>query len=125
MALYLSANGVGYFLSTLVQIAVNWASTRGGGSPWIQPHDVARSHYDYYFWVLAVLSSANLAAFVLIARSYRYKRVRRSSNNSSQLQEHLSAGFQPTARGLSLMDSLQRIHHRPSNASVSSTASSQ
>ena len=112
MALYLSANGVGYFVSTLIQSTVNWVSTRNGGSPWIQPYSVNRSHYDYLFWVLAVLSSLNLLAFLLVASSYRYKRVKSPHHASFH-----------TSGGLSLKDSLQRIHHRPSNASLSSTSS--
>ena len=72
----------GYFASTFIQMVVHWASTRHGGHPWIQPYDVERSRYDYYFWLLAFLSSLNLLAFVLLANAYSYKRVKRQPPHS-------------------------------------------
>jgi peptide/histidine transporter 3/4 len=71
-ALGLLTVALGSYLSSLVVTAVAWLTTRGGEPGWI-PDDLNDGHLDRFFWLLAALSSLNLAVFVCCARRYRRK----------------------------------------------------
>ncbi|KAJ1298083.1 hypothetical protein BS78_01G426400 [Paspalum vaginatum] len=73
-ALALLTVALGSYLSSLVVTAVAWLTTRGGGPGWI-PDDLDDGHLDRFFWLLAALSSLNLAVFVSCARRYERKSV--------------------------------------------------
>ncbi|MCO5604216.1 hypothetical protein L7F22_058379 [Adiantum nelumboides] len=111
MALYLSTNGVGSFLSSLL---VTIVSETTGKEPWLVDN-MNRSRTYRFYWLLAVLSILNLIAFIVVAFFYEYKRVK------SPLGGGLYNGIAPAHTGLSHKDSLQRYHHRPSNASSTSS----
>ncbi|KAI5062321.1 hypothetical protein GOP47_0022860 [Adiantum capillus-veneris] len=112
MALYLSANGMGSFISNLLLTIV---SATTGKEPWFLASNLNRSRVDLFYWLLAVLSILNLMAFIVVAFFYEYKRVK------SPLAGGLHNGMAPAHTGLSHKDSLQRYHHRPSNASSTSS----
>ncbi|KZV15240.1 hypothetical protein F511_26386, partial [Dorcoceras hygrometricum] len=67
-----AVSGLGFMLSVVTVYAVGKISEKGGRQNWFQP-TLSRSRLDKYYWVLAVLSSVNFVAFVVVACCYRYK----------------------------------------------------
>ncbi|KAJ9185333.1 hypothetical protein P3X46_004979 [Hevea brasiliensis] len=72
-ALSLTTAALGNYLSTLLVNIVSDVSTRNGRPGWI-PDNLNYGHLHYFFWLLALLSLVNLGFFLLVARSYTYKR---------------------------------------------------
>ncbi|CAN0854704.1 Protein NRT1/ PTR FAMILY 8.2 [Linum grandiflorum] len=72
-ALSLTTVALGNYLSSLLVTIVTGVTTRGGKPGWI-PDNLNYGHVDYFFWLLAVLSVANLLAYVVIASWYTYKK---------------------------------------------------
>lgn len=75
IALYLSVIGVANFLSSALITMVDHITGKGGKS-WFGK-DINSSHLDYFYWLLAGMTTVNLAIYVLVARQYSYKNVRR------------------------------------------------
>ncbi|KAM0870113.1 hypothetical protein ACQ4PT_040224 [Festuca glaucescens] len=71
-ALSLTTVALGNYLSTLLVTVVAKITTRGGKEGWI-PDNLNVGHLDY-FWLLAGLSLANFAIYLLIASWYTYKK---------------------------------------------------
>ncbi|KAH7434655.1 hypothetical protein KP509_06G028700 [Ceratopteris richardii] len=78
MALYLSANGVGSFISSLLVTIVSSTTSK----PWLEPANLNRSRVDLFYWLLAILSMINLMLFMVVAFFYKYKKVK--STNTGQ-----------------------------------------
>jgi peptide/histidine transporter 3/4 len=74
-ALSLLTVALGSYLSSLVVTTVVCVTTRGGKTGWIPDDDLNKGHLDRFFWLLAALSSLNLAVFVCCARRYKRKNV--------------------------------------------------
>ncbi|EEF49564.1 Peptide transporter, putative [Ricinus communis] len=72
-AAYISIIGIGSFINSAV-ISVVQAVTSRRGHVWLGDN-VNRSHLDYFYWVLAVLSALNLCVYVWIASGFVYKKV--------------------------------------------------
>jgi peptide/histidine transporter 3/4 len=72
-ALSLTTVALGNYLSTLLVTVVAKITTRGGKEGWI-PDNLNVGHLDYFFWLLAGLSLANFAVYLLIASWYTYKK---------------------------------------------------
>jgi peptide/histidine transporter 3/4 len=70
-ALYLSTVAVGSFVSSLL-VSIVTEVTRDSNGGWIG-NNLNRSHMDYFYWLLAVLSFANTLVFVWCAQWYTYK----------------------------------------------------
>ncbi|KAJ4846982.1 hypothetical protein Tsubulata_819977 [Turnera subulata] len=70
VALYLSILGVGSFLSSFLISAIEKATGGVGHDNWFTNN---LNHLDYFYWLLAALSAAQLAAFLYCAKSYVYK----------------------------------------------------
>ncbi|XP_057808085.1 protein NRT1/ PTR FAMILY 5.5-like [Salvia miltiorrhiza] len=67
-------SGLGFMCSVLSVYVVGKVSERGGKTTsWFQ-FTLNKSRLDRYFWVLAVLSSLNLAVFILVALHYKYQK---------------------------------------------------
>lgn len=81
MALYLCAMGVGSFLSSLL-ITIIESITGDGSRSWFTSN-INRGHLDYFYWLLAVLSSMNLILYIMISHFYDYKAVGRADASSS------------------------------------------
>lgn len=64
--------GLGFLLSIVSVHVVGKISEKGGRQNWFQP-TLNRSRLDKYYWVLAVLSSVNFVAYIVVAFCYRYK----------------------------------------------------
>ncbi|KAK6245027.1 hypothetical protein QUC31_011436 [Theobroma cacao] len=72
-ALSLTTAALGNYLSTLLVNIVTDFSTRHGNPGWI-PDNLNYGHLHYFFWLLAVLSLLNLGVYLVVARSYTYKK---------------------------------------------------
>lgn len=72
-ALQLTTVALGSYLSTLLVTIVTNISTRHGKLGWI-PDNLNHGHLHYFYWLLALLSVVNLAAFILVAKWYTYKK---------------------------------------------------
>lgn len=75
IGLYLSVLGAGSFLSSLVIMAADRVSSRGGRAGWFGK-DLSRSRLDLFYWLLACLGAVNLVFYVGIANRYSYKTVK-------------------------------------------------
>ncbi|KAJ8753776.1 hypothetical protein K2173_000030 [Erythroxylum novogranatense] len=78
-ALSLTTAALGNYFSTLLVNIVTDLTTRHGSSGWI-PDNLNYGRLHYFFWLLAVLSVINLGVYLLVARSYTYKRNMEESN---------------------------------------------
>ncbi|WCJ28372.1 Major facilitator superfamily protein [Euphorbia peplus] len=76
IAFYLSVIGAGNFLSSLLITIVDHVSGNYGKS-WFGK-DLNSSRLDYFYWLLAVMASVNLGVYVVLARQYSYKNVKKS-----------------------------------------------
>ncbi|KQK02639.1 protein NRT1/ PTR FAMILY 8.2 [Brachypodium distachyon] len=72
-ALALTTVALGSYLSTLLVTVVSKVTTKGGNVGWI-PDNLNVGHLDYFFWLLAALSVANFAVYLVIASWYTYKK---------------------------------------------------
>ncbi|KAK6290603.1 hypothetical protein POUND7_002144 [Theobroma cacao] len=72
-ALSLTTAALGNYLSTLLVNIVTDFSTRHGNPGWI-PENLNYGHLHHFFWLLAVLSLLNLGVYLVVARSYTYKK---------------------------------------------------
>ncbi|KAJ4725639.1 protein NRT1/ PTR FAMILY 8.1-like [Melia azedarach] len=72
-ALSLTTVALGSYLSSLLLTIVKAITTRNGELGWI-PDNLNYGHLHYFFWLLAVLSTLNLGAFLLVSKGYTYKR---------------------------------------------------
>jgi peptide/histidine transporter 3/4 len=73
--LFLSTLSLGFFLSSGLVSVVHAATASGGRKPWLAD-DVNWGRLDYFYWLLAVISTVNLVAFVATAKGYEYKEKR-------------------------------------------------
>ncbi|CAN6459605.1 unnamed protein product [Victoria cruziana] len=71
MALYLSVFGVGSLLSSLLISLVEKLSSARGES-WFSDN-LNKAHLDYFYWILAGLSTFGLLAFLSFAKFYTYR----------------------------------------------------
>ncbi|KAK1266061.1 putative peptide transporter [Acorus gramineus] len=69
VALFTLGLGVGNLLGALVVGVVDEVSRRGGGEGWV-PTNLNRGHYDYYYWVLTLMSSVNFLYFIVCSWCY-------------------------------------------------------
>ncbi|KAK1355220.1 putative Peptide transporter [Heracleum sosnowskyi] len=75
-AMYLSTTGVGSFLSSGFISVVQIISSRyGNGEGWLTGNNLNRAHLDYFYWILAGLSSLNLCFYVWVAKGFVYKKI--------------------------------------------------
>lgn len=72
LALYYSVMGIGGFISSALISALDGITRRDGGDGWFAD-DLNRGHLDYFYWLLAGVSAAELAMFLCFARSYAYR----------------------------------------------------
>jgi peptide/histidine transporter 3/4 len=75
LALYLSVSGVGNFMSGFLISIVEKITSRDGGGGWISDN-LNQGHIDYFYYLLAGISSVAFVIFVCTSNSYVYNRVR-------------------------------------------------
>ncbi|KAM3325555.1 protein NRT1/ PTR FAMILY 5.6 [Capsicum chacoense] len=73
IALYLSVIGAASFLSSILITIVDHVTEKGGKS-WFGK-DINSSRLDYFYFLLATLTTVNLCIYILFARRYSYKNV--------------------------------------------------
>ncbi|KAL4194036.1 hypothetical protein AMTRI_Chr05g57200 [Amborella trichopoda] len=64
---------VGNLLGDVVLTIVDGVSRNLSGVSWV-PRDINKGHYDYYYWVLAIMSLVNFFYFLLCSWLYRYRK---------------------------------------------------
>ena len=72
IALYCSVIGIGGFISGTLISLIDRITRKGGGDSWFSDN-LNRAHLDYFYWLLAGLSAAELALYICFARVYTYK----------------------------------------------------
>ncbi|KAI3447723.1 hypothetical protein Pfo_004388 [Paulownia fortunei] len=77
IAFYLSVIGAANFLSSLMITLVDHLTEKGGKS-WFGK-DLNSSRLDYFYWLLAGITTVNLCVYAFVARKYSYKNVRRTT----------------------------------------------
>ncbi|KAK3018988.1 hypothetical protein RJ639_003407 [Escallonia herrerae] len=75
LGLYLSVIGVANFLSSFIITIVDHVTKKGGKS-WFGK-DLNSSRLDYFYWLLAAITAADLCIYVLLARRFSYKTVQK------------------------------------------------
>ncbi|CAF2139510.1 protein NRT1/ PTR FAMILY 5.11-like isoform X1 [Brassica rapa] len=73
MALYLSIFGVGNFLSSFMISVIDKVTSQLCQTSWFD-NDLNKAHLDYFYWLLACVSSIGLASYLWFAKSYVYNR---------------------------------------------------
>jgi peptide/histidine transporter 3/4 len=74
LALYLSIFGVGSFISSfLISIIDKTTRSSDGGDGWFSDN-LNKGHLDYFYWLLASISTVAFVAYLLFAKSYIYNR---------------------------------------------------
>lgn len=68
-ALFGLGMAVANLLSSVVVSATDNLTSRGGKESWVSSN-INKGHYDYYYWVLAALSFANLLYYILCSWAY-------------------------------------------------------
>jgi len=66
---------LGYFISTAVVNLVNKVTSAESHPGWLSDSvPFNRKKIDYFYWLMAVLSSVNLMYFLFVAHSYKYRK---------------------------------------------------
>ncbi|XP_065848192.1 protein NRT1/ PTR FAMILY 5.10-like [Euphorbia lathyris] len=73
ISLSFSVIGVGNFLSSFIVYAIDKISGRNGEETWFCSN-LNKAHLDYFYWLLAGLSTLCFFAYLYFARSYVYRR---------------------------------------------------
>uniref|UniRef100_A0A2P2NL40 Uncharacterized protein MANES_18G104800 n=1 Tax=Rhizophora mucronata TaxID=61149 RepID=A0A2P2NL40_RHIMU len=71
LALYLSVQGVGSFLSSFLISVIDKATDGDAQKGWFA-NNINRAHLDYFYWLLTVLGTVSFIAYLYFARSYVY-----------------------------------------------------
>ncbi|XP_044329508.1 protein NRT1/ PTR FAMILY 5.10-like [Triticum aestivum] len=72
--------GIGGFISSALISVIDGVTRSGGGDGWFADN-LNHAHLDYFYWLLAGLSAAELVLFLWLASSYTY-------NNSHKRIQH-------------------------------------
>ncbi|KAF3521902.1 hypothetical protein F2Q69_00050553 [Brassica cretica] len=72
LSLYLSVVGIGNFLSSFMVAVIEKATSQSGQVSWFA-NNLNQAHLDYFYWLLACLSSVAFVSFVYFAKSYVYR----------------------------------------------------
>uniref|UniRef100_A0A1J3CMD1 Protein NRT1/ PTR FAMILY 5.12 n=1 Tax=Noccaea caerulescens TaxID=107243 RepID=A0A1J3CMD1_NOCCA len=72
LSMYLSVIGIGSFLSSFMVSVIDKATSQSGQVSWFA-NNLNQAHLDYFYWLLACLSSVAFVSFVYFAKSYVYR----------------------------------------------------
>ncbi|KAJ8751240.1 hypothetical protein K2173_016421 [Erythroxylum novogranatense] len=67
--LYWTGLSVASLVASLIMSIIDYVTTRGGKESWISTN-LNKGHYDYYYWVLAIMSLANFAYYYACCKTY-------------------------------------------------------
>lgn len=73
LSLYLSIFGIGSFLSSFLISILDHATSRDGQDSWFSDN-LNRAHLDYFYWLVAGLSTVAFAAYLYFSRLYIYNK---------------------------------------------------
>ncbi|KAL3335133.1 hypothetical protein AABB24_031369 [Solanum stoloniferum] len=73
LSLYLSIFGIGSFLSSFLISVTENITGKDGQISWFSDN-LNQAHLDYFYWVLAVLSTIAFTAYLYFSRSYMYNK---------------------------------------------------
>ncbi|KAF8099544.1 hypothetical protein N665_0242s0028 [Sinapis alba] len=71
LSMYLSVIGIGNFLSSFMVSVIEKATSHPGQVSWFD-NNLNHAHLDYFYWLLACLSSISFVSLVYFAKSYVY-----------------------------------------------------
>ncbi|EOA34991.1 hypothetical protein CARUB_v10020083mg [Capsella rubella] len=71
LALYISIIGIGNFLSSFMISVIEMATSQSGQASWFD-NNLNQAHLDYFYWLLACLSSMSFVCIVYLSKSYVY-----------------------------------------------------
>ncbi|KAM0827594.1 hypothetical protein ACQ4PT_068097 [Festuca glaucescens] len=77
LALHFGVMGIGSFISGTLISVIDHVTKTGSGDSWFADN-LNRGHLDYFYWVLAGLSAAQLLLYLYITGSYTYVNHKRS-----------------------------------------------
>ncbi|KAM1157858.1 hypothetical protein TB2_027975 [Malus domestica] len=81
-AAYLNVNGVGSFISSGIITLVQAISSKHG-EKWLNDN-INRAHLNYFYWVIAALSTLNLCVHLWIAKRFVYKKLAAKVTNEEK-----------------------------------------
>ncbi|XP_055829176.1 protein NRT1/ PTR FAMILY 5.10-like [Solanum dulcamara] len=73
LSLYLSIFGIGSFLSSFLISVTENITGKDGQTSWFSDN-LNRAHLDYFYWVLAILSTIAFTAYLYFSRYYIYNK---------------------------------------------------
>ncbi|KAI3934779.1 hypothetical protein MKW92_044568, partial [Papaver armeniacum] len=73
LSLFYSMYGIGSFLSGILITVVERVTCGDRSYGWFA-NNLNRAHLDYFYWLLAGLSTLQLVTFIYFSNSYRYRR---------------------------------------------------
>ncbi|CAH2053001.1 unnamed protein product, partial [Thlaspi arvense] len=71
LSLYLSVIGTGFFLSSIMVLVIERITSQSGQVSWFA-NNLNQAHLDYFYWLLACLSSISFVSFVYFSKSHVY-----------------------------------------------------
>ncbi|KAM0880564.1 hypothetical protein ACQ4PT_033510 [Festuca glaucescens] len=91
--LFLSTCALGFFFSTVIVTIVHKVTGHGtnGSGGWLD-NDLNQGRLDYFYWLLAVMSTVNLVFFTVAARGYVYKEKRLADAGIELADEEVMIG---------------------------------
>lgn len=70
VALFALGMAVANLVGSLIVNVVDVASSSGGGQSWVSTN-LNKGHYDYYYWLLSLLSMLNFVYFIFCSRAFK------------------------------------------------------
>ncbi|CAN6852382.1 unnamed protein product [Brassica oleracea] len=71
LSMYLSVIGIGNYLSSFMVSVIEKTTSQPGQASWFD-NNLNQAHLDYFYWLLACLSSISFVSLVYFAKSYVY-----------------------------------------------------
>ncbi|KAL0374371.1 UNVERIFIED_CONTAM: protein NRT1/ PTR FAMILY 1.2 [Sesamum radiatum] len=70
VALFALGMAIANLVGSIIVNITDVVSKRGGRESWVSSN-LNRGHYDYYYWILTILSVGNLVYFIFCSRAYK------------------------------------------------------
>ncbi|KAL0410638.1 UNVERIFIED_CONTAM: protein NRT1/ PTR FAMILY 1.2 [Sesamum latifolium] len=70
VALFALGMAIANLVGSIIVNIIDVVSKRGGRESWVSSN-LNKGHYDYYYWILTVLSVGNLVYFIFCSRAYK------------------------------------------------------
>ncbi|KAL0339040.1 UNVERIFIED_CONTAM: protein NRT1/ PTR FAMILY 1.2 [Sesamum angustifolium] len=70
VALFALGMAIANLVGSIIVNIIDAVSKRGGRESWVSSN-LNKGHYDYYYWILTILSVGNLVYFIFCSRAYK------------------------------------------------------